>query len=954
MKSIIIQGARQNNLKGVNLEIPRDRLVVITGLSGSGKSSLAFDTIYAEGQRRYVESLSVYARQFLDQMAKPDVDSMEGLSPAISIEQRSLSKNPRSTVGTITEIYDHLRLLFARVGRAHCPDCGEAITAMGAEQMVDRVLQLPDKTRLLVLAPVARQQKGDHAKLLDDLRREGFTRVAVDGQDLELSGEALALDPGQPHDVDVVVDRLIIKPGLRSRLADSVELALKRAHGVVKVRALGGETLVFSERPTCVDCGVGLAELEPRSFSFNNPHGACPRCSGLGLLLEFDEARIVPHPERSLKQGAIEPWEKRNAPYHRQALESLSQHFGFDLFEPYEKLPAGVRELVMRGSGEEEVEFFYKKGKKKQTFRQPFEGVIPELERRLERKRKDKAEDADGAADELHRYMRERTCPDCGGARLRREALHVLLDGRNIHEVSSMTISQALATLGSLALDGREQEVGQRLLREIVGRLTFLEDVGLGYLSLHRASGSLSGGEGQRVRLATQIGAALMGVLYILDEPSIGLHKRDHRRLLETLLRLRDMGNSVLVVEHDEETIRAADHVVDMGPGAGTRGGEVVASGTPAEIEACEQSLTGRYLSGAEGIAVPAERRAPRHHLELRGATQNNLRDLDARVPLGVLTCVTGVSGSGKSTLIMDTLLPALRRRLHNALDTPGAYREIRGVHLLEKVIAIDQSPIGRTPRSNPATYSGVFNHVRQLFAGQPESKVRGYKSGRYSFNVKGGRCEACQGDGILRIAMHFLPDVFVRCEVCGGRRYNHETLQVKYRGHSIADVLAMTVNEASELFSAIPKLDTRLQTLREVGLGYLTLGQPANTLSGGEAQRLKLSAQLSRRSSVGTLYILDEPTTGLHLADIHVLMDALDRLVEGGSSVIIIEHHLDVIKCADQIIDMGPEGGDGGGTIVAAGTPEEVARTPGSFTGEYLREVLGAKFKWIDRPVRK
>ena len=942
MKSIVIQGARQNNLKGVSLEIPRDRLVVITGLSGSGKSSLAFDTIYAEGQRRYVESLSVYARQFLDQMAKPDVDSIEGLSPAISIEQRSLSKNPRSTVGTITEIYDHLRLLFARVGSVHCPDCGEAITAMGAEQMVDRVLQLPEKTRLLVMAPVARRQKGDHAALLEDLRREGFTRVAVDGQDLELSGEVVELDPRQKHDVDVVVDRLIIKPGLRSRLSDSVELALKRAQGVVKVRVLGGDELVFSERPACVECGVGLAELEPRTFSFNNPHGACPRCSGLGLLLEFDEARLVPHPERSLKQGAIEPWEKRNQAYYRQVLESLSLHFGFDLFEPYEKLPVGVRELLMRGSGDEEVEFFYKKGKKKQTFRQPFEGVIPELQRRLARKRKDKApQEADGVADELHRYMQERTCPDCGGARLRREALHVRLDGRNIHEVSSMTISQALATLGALALEGRDVEVGQRLLREIVGRLTFLEDVGLGYLSLHRTSGSLSGGEGQRVRLATQIGAALMGVIYILDEPSIGLHKRDHQRLLETLLRLRDMGNTVLVVEHDEETIRAADHIVDMGPGAGARGGEVVVAGTPAEIEACEQSLTGRYLSGAEGIAVPAKRRASRHHLEIRGASQNNLQDLDVRIPLNVLTCVTGVSGSGKSTLIMDTLLQALRRRLHNALDPPGAHRKLNGVHLLEKVIAIDQSPIGRTPRSNPATYSGVFNHVRELFAGQPESKVRGYKSGRYSFNVKGGRCEACKGDGILRIAMHFLPDVFVQCEVCRGRRYNRETLQVKYRGRSIADVLAMTVDEASELFAAIPKLDTRLQTLREVGLGYLTLGQPANTLSGGEAQRLKLSTQLSRRSSAGTLYILDEPTTGLHLADIHVLMDALDRLVEGGSSVIIIEHHLDVIKCADQIIDMGPEGGDGGGTIVAAGTPEDVAQTPGSFTGAYLREVL-------------
>jgi len=947
MKSIVIRGARQNNLKGVDLEIPRDRLVVITGLSGSGKSSLAFDTIYAEGQRRYVESLSVYARQFLEQMAKPEVESIEGLSPAISIEQRSLSKNPRSTVGTITEIYDHMRLLFARVGRAHCPECGEPITSMSAQQIVDIVSQMPEKTRLSVLAPVVSKQAGDHAELLAELRKEGFVRVAVDGEVLDLADDH-ELDPASEHDVDVYVDRLVMRDGIRARLADSVELALKLAGGVVKVAVLDGEERIYCERLACTDCGISLPDMEPRAFSFNNPHGACPRCAGLGVLMEFVEEQIVPHPERSLKEGAIEPWEKRSQAYHRQALESLANHFGFDLFVPYETLPAAVREILMRGSGDVEVEFFYEKGGKRQTFCQTFEGVIPELQRRMDAKasrRKEKSADradaVEGVVDEFHRYMRERTCPDCGGARLRKEALHVLLDGRNIHEVSSMTIGQALGALGGLELTGREQEVGQRLVREITSRLSFLEAVGLGYLSLHRTSATLSGGEGQRVRLATQIGSALMGVLYILDEPSIGLHKRDHQRLLETLLRLRDMGNTVLVVEHDEETIRAADYIVDMGPGAGTAGGELVVAGTPSEVEACGASLTGQYLSGAVKIPVPARRRASRHHLELRGAAQNNLRDLDVRVPLGVLTCVTGVSGSGKSTLIMDTLLPALRRRLHDARATTGAFRELSGVHLLEKVIAIDQSPIGRSPRSNPATYSGVFTAIRELFADLQESKVRGYRAGRYSFNVKGGRCEACQGDGILRIAMHFLPDIFVQCEVCAGSRYNRETLQVKYRGHSIADVLALTVTEAAELFSSIPQVASRMQTLKEVGLGYLTLGQPANTLSGGEAQRLKLSRQLSRRSSAGTLYILDEPTTGLHLADIHMLLDALDLLVEGGSSVIIIEHHLDVIKCADQIIDMGPEGGDGGGQVVATGTPEEVARVPGSFTGGYLREVL-------------
>ena len=950
MKSIVIRGACQNNLKQVNVSIPRDQLVVITGLSGSGKSSLAFDTIYAEGQRRYVESLSVYARQFLERLAKPELESIEGLSPAISIEQRSPSKNPRSTVGTITEIYDHLRLLFARVGRAHCPDCGEPITSHSAQQIVDLVLQMPADTRLAVLAPVVRGSAGDFVELLDDLRREGFVRIKIDGEVLDLADEH-QLDPGVKHEIDVYVDRLVLRDGIRARLSDSVELALRLAQGLVKVAPLDAEAQTYCERLVCIHCGsAGLPELVPRSFSFNNPQGACGRCSGLGVLMEFEPERIVPDASLSLKEGAIEPWRRRNAAYHQQLLESLASHFGFDLFVPYSDLSATVQEILMRGSGDQEVEFFYDRGGRRQTFRQPFEGAIPQLQRRLQKRKRggkkdaQSAEAADGVVDEFSRYMRQLTCPDCGGSRLRREVLHVLVDGRNIHDVCGMTIGQALAFFEGLELSPRDLEVGRRVLREIADRLAFLQGVGLDYLSLGRTSATLSGGEAQRVRLATQIGSALMGVLYILDEPSMGLHKRDHQRLLRTLLRLRDMGNTVLVVEHDEETIRAADFIVDMGPGAGTRGGEVVVAGTVSQVQDCAESLTGQYLSGAASIPLPPRRRRPRNHLELRGARQNNLRGLSVQIPLGVLTCVTGVSGSGKSTLIMDTLLPVLRQRLHNARATPGAHDELSGAHLLEQVIAIDQSPIGRTPRSNPATYSGALTRIRELFAALPESKVRGYKANRFSFNVKGGRCEACQGDGILRIPMHFLPDVFVQCEVCGGRRYNRETLQVLYRGRSIADVLEMTINEAGELLAPVPGIARTLQTLSEVGLGYLTLGQPANTLSGGEAQRLKLSRQLSRRSSAGTLFILDEPTTGLHLADIQMLLDVLHKLVHNGSSVIVIEHHLDVIKCADQIIDLGPEGGDGGGRLVASGTPEEVAQEAGSFTGGYLREVLAGR----------
>jgi excinuclease ABC subunit A len=949
VKSIVIKGARENNLKDVSLEIPRDRLVVITGLSGSGKSSLAFDTIYAEGQRRYVESLSPYVRQFLEQMGRPDVDSIDGLSPAISIEQRGLSKNPRSTVGTVTEIYDYLRLLYARVGRPHCPRCERSITSQSVQQMVDQLLRLPQGARFSVMAGVVRDRKGEFRKELESLRRDGFARVNINGEVLDLS-EEIALDKNRRHTIEVYVDRLVLKTGIESRLTDSLELGLKLGGGQVKVALLEGPDLLFSEKLACVECGLSFPDLSPRSFSFNNPRGACPGCSGLGVLMEFDEDRIVPHPELSLREGAIEPWEHRSSAYYQQVLDTLAAQFGFDLFVPYAELPASVKALLMRGSGDVDVEFSLDRGGDRHTYRRPFEGVIANLERRLgeqQRRRKEgggtgELEAFDDIVEEFHRYMRERTCPECDGARLRAEARHVLLGGRPIHAVTRLGIAEALDFFGGLALEDREREIAGRVLQEISGRLSFLCSVGLEYLSLDRTSASLSGGEAQRVRLATQIGSSLMGVLYILDEPSIGLHQRDHARLLQTLLRLRDAGNTVLVVEHDEATIRAADFVVDLGPGAGTHGGEVVAAGTPDEIVACPRSLTGQYLSGTRRIEVPRNRRRASRHLTVRGARQNNLKDIDVRFPLGVLTCVTGVSGSGKSTLVVDTLLPALRAELHGAKATPGTHRTVEGVRLLDKIIAIDQSPIGRTPRSNPATYAGVFAPVRELFASLPESKVRGYRAGRYSFNVKGGRCEACQGDGILRIAMHFLPDVFVQCEVCGGRRYNRETLQVAYKGSSIADVLAMTVDEASDLLGTVPTIRQKLEALRAVGLGYLALGQPANTLSGGEAQRLKLSKELARRATGSTLYILDEPTTGLHVADIQVLLGVLEELVEAGNTVVVIEHHLDVIKCADHVIDLGPEGGEHGGRVVATGTPEEVARVAESYTGQWLGGVLG------------
>jgi excinuclease ABC subunit A len=953
-QQIVIKGARENNLKNISLSIPRDRLVVITGLSGSGKSSLAFDTLYAEGQRRYVESLSAYVRQFLEQKGRPDVDSIDGLSPALSIEQRTLSPNPRSTVGTVTEIYDHLRLLYARVGKPHCPRCGRPIAAQTVQQMVDQILRLPEATRFSVLAPVVRDRKGEFRKELEALRRDGFARVAVDGQVRELGGdEPIVLDKSRRHTIEVYVDRLVRKPGVEARLADSLELALKLSGGLAKIvpqESGEGEEQLFSEKLACGECGLSFPELTPRSFSFNNPAGACPRCAGLGVLMEFDEERIVPHPELSLREGAIEPWEHRNAGYYQQLLDTLAAQFGFEVYVPYAELPQSIKSLLLHGSGDVEVQFSFEGGGQRHTYKRPFEGVMANLQRRLDEQEKrrreggssDDVEAFDAVLEEFHRYMRQRPCPECGGSRLREEARRVLLGGRPIHEVTSLSIGTLLRFFEQLQLEGRDREIAARLQDEIRGRLSFLVNVGLDYLSLDRTAASLSGGEGQRVRLATQIGSSLMGVIYILDEPSIGLHQRDHARLLATLLRLRDQGNSVLVVEHDEETIRAADFIVDLGPGAGTRGGEVVVAGDLAQVLACPTSLTGQYLSGARRIEVPSKRRRAKRWVTVHGARQNNLKRISARIPLGVLTCVTGVSGSGKSTLVVDTLLPALRAELHGASDLPGTHDRLEGAKLLDKVVAIDQSAIGRTPRSNPATYCGVFAKIRELFAGLPESKVRGYKAGRYSFNTKGGRCEACAGDGIIRIAMHFLPDVYVPCEVCGGKRYNRETLQVTYKGCSIADLLEMTVDQALELLGAVPAIRQKLEMLHEVGLGYLALGQPGNTLSGGEAQRLKLSRELSRRATGSTLYVLDEPTTGLHLADIHVLLEVLDRLVEAGNTVVVIEHHLDVIKCADHVIDLGPEGGAGGGTIVAEGTPEQVAATEGSYTATYLKRALG------------
>ncbi len=948
MKKIVVKGAREHNLKNIDVEIPRDKLVVLTGLSGSGKSSLAFDTIYAEGQRRYVESLSSYARQFLEQRGKPDVDSIDGLSPAIAIEQKSGSRNPRSSVGTITEIYDYLRLFWARAGEVHCWKCGQRIFSQTIPQMVDRVLAFPEGTRFSVLAPAVRDKKGDHAAEIARFRQEGFVRATIDGELYELA-DAPALDKAQKHTIEVFIDRLVRKAGIEQRLSESIELAAKLSGGLVKVSPLEVDDLLLSQRFACPDCGVGIPELGPSLFSFNNPAGACPACDGIGATMTFDPELIVVSPDLSLREGAIDPWERRNSAFFQQVLDAAAAAFDIDLSQPWNKLPAEKRKLVLEGSSGKEISFTFEKNGRKHTLKKEFEGVLPNLQRRFDeyqRRRREQGrntdEDFEAVYDEFHRYMAHSPCTECEGTRLRKEARHVLVGGKSIVEVTALTVGQLHDFIRSLPLSRRDWQVCHRIVREVTARLSFLISVGVDYLSLDRSAATLSGGEGQRIRLATQIGSGLQGVLYILDEPSIGLHQRDNARLIETLVKLRDLGNTVLVVEHDEDTIRAADYVIDMGPRAGELGGRVIAAGTPEQIEKNEQSLTGAYLSGAKAIQLPKHRRqANQRSLVLRGARTHNLQNLTVSFPLGLLTCVTGVSGSGKSSLIVDTLLPVLKHRLNGARQPEADFDAIEGLTHIDKVIDIDQAPIGRTPRSNPATFTGIFTHIRDLFANLPESKARGYKAGRYSFNTKGGRCEACQGDGILRIEMHFLPDVYVECEACGGRRYSRETLEVKYRQASIADVLDMTVSQACGFLQNIPKLQQKLETLREVGLGYIKLGQAATTLSGGEAQRIKLSKELVKRATGRTIYVFDEPTTGLHFADIDQLLQVLARLVDAGNTIIVIEHNLDVIKTADYVIDLGPEGGPGGGQIVAQGTPEDVAKVAASQTGRFLRKVL-------------
>ncbi len=933
-----IKGARQHNLKNIDVDIPRNQLVVITGLSGSGKSSLAFDTIYAEGQRRYVESLSAYARQFLEQMGKPDVDSIEGLSPAISIEQKTTSKNPRSTVGTVTEIYDYLRLLFARIGRPHCFKCGRAIATQTISQMVDQVMKLKEGCKILILSPIVRNRKGEYTKEFQQLKGKGFVRVKIDGEMHEL-GEEIKLDKKKKHNIDLVVDRLILKPKIEQRLADSLQTALQYAEGIAKIEVLGGESFLFSEKFACIECGISYPDVTPQSFSFNSPMGACPECNGLGTKMYFDPDLIVPNKTLSLREGALVPWERRASEFYWNMLESLSKHYAFDLASPFEKLPTKVQNILLYGSEEDRIEFSYSIDEKKEFYSGRYEGVIPNLSRRY------KETDSDWIREEIERFMNIRPCPACQGARLKSESLAVKVGTLSIFEVTQMSVKKALEWFRSLKLTKKETEIAERIFKEILERLNFMANVGLEYLTLERSAGTLSGGEGQRIRLATQIGSSLVGVLYILDEPSIGLHQRDNDRLISTLEKLRDIGNTVLVVEHDENMIEEADYVIDMGPGAGVHGGKVVAVGTPEEIKKNPKSLTGQYLSGKLQIPLPSRRKkAGEKSIKIVGARENNLKNLTVTIPLGLFISITGVSGSGKSTLINDTLYKGLAQRLYGSKEPAGKLDEIQGLEHIDKVINIDQSPIGRTPRSNPSTYTGVFTFIRDLFAELPEAKARGYKPGRFSFNVKGGRCEACEGDGIIRIEMHFLPDVYVECEVCKGKRFNRETLEILYRGKSIADTLSMSVEQALQFFENIPSIKNKLQTLMEVGLGYIELGQSATTLSGGEAQRVKLARELSRRSTGRTLYILDEPTTGLHFADIHKLLEVLNQFVESGNTVIVIEHNLDVIKTSDYVIDLGPEGGDGGGKVIAQGTPEEIAQNPKSFTGHYLKKTLHAK----------
>jgi len=941
MDRIVIKGAREHNLKNIDLDIPRDQLVVITGLSGSGKSSLAFDTIYAEGQRRYVESLSAYARQFLEQMEKPDIDSIEGLSPAISIEQKTTSRNPRSTVATITEIYDYLRLLFARAGHAFCYNCGREITQQSVQQIVDRIMGWPEGTRLHVLAPIVRDRKGEYRKELSDLRRAGFVRAKVDGKLIEL-GDEITLNKNQRHTIEVMVDRLAIRSGIEKRLADSLEVAFKYGEDLLKVERLDGASgknaeIYFSQRFACVECGISYPEITPRMFSFNSPHGACAECSGIGSIMYFDPELVVQNEDLSIADGAIAPWASLN--YVQPMLESLAKHYDFTLDTPWKSIPAKVRKALLNGSGDEEVEFSYQRGDHRHGYSRPFEGVLSWLDHRY------KETESASIREVLEAYMNMRPCPSCKGTRLKKESLFVRFNSRSISEVTAMSIKQALAFFEQPKMSPQEAEIARLILKEIRERLSFLTGVGLDYLTLDRTSGSLSGGEGQRIRLATQIGSSLVGVLYILDEPSIGLHQRDNQRLLATLKRLQQLGNSVIVVEHDRDTMLEADHIIDMGPGAGIHGGYVVAQGTPDEVMRNQDSLTGKYLAGEVEIPVPPRRRQLGNRwLTLRGAKQNNLREITVAFPLGVVICVTGVSGSGKSTLVLDTLHRALAQKLGASRERAGAYKALEGVEHLDKVIHVDQSPIGRTPRSNPATYTGLFTHMRDLFAQLPEGRMRGYGPGRFSFNVKGGRCEACQGDGIIRIEMHFLPDVYVTCEVCNGKRYNRDTLEIQYKGKNIAEVLNMTVLDAIEFMGSVPPIRQKLETLRDVGLDYIHLGQSATTLSGGEAQRIKLAKELARRATGRTLYILDEPTTGLHFDDIKKLLAVLGRLADTGNTILVIEHNLEVIKTADYVIDLGPEGGDRGGQIVAKGTPEEVATVAASHTGQFLRQVLGSR----------
>jgi excinuclease ABC subunit A len=935
MELIRIKGAREHNLKNLDVTIPKNKLVVITGLSGSGKSSLAFDTLYAEGQRRYVESLSAYARQFLDLMEKPDVDSIEGLSPAISIEQRSTSHNPRSTVGTVTEIYDYLRVLFARVGKPFCPQCGRPIESQTVQQMVDQILSLPEGERIYVLAPVIRGRKGEYRKLLAGLLKEGFVRARVDGKVLDLQ-EDLDLERYRAHTIEILVDRLVVKPGVQGRLTESVELALQKGEGLVVVHKLSDESdLLFSERLSCPACGTSLPELEPRLFSFNSPHGACAECSGLGVKMELDPAKIVPNPNLSLAQGALAPWPLEGGFWYREMIEGVGRDMGFSLKSPWCKLPEEARQVILYGSNGRKIAYDVQRDRNRYQFEHAFEGVIPNLLRRYRETK------SDASREEIEAYMSTSPCPACGGRRLKPEALAVKVGGYTIAALTDLSVREARRALFELELSPRDQEIARMVLKEIRSRLSFLDNVGLGYLTLSRTATTLSGGESQRIRLATQVGSQLTGVLYVLDEPSIGLHQRDNRRLLDTLMAMRDLGNTVVVVEHDEETIRAADHVVDLGPGAGIHGGEVVAEGGIEALCSAPRSITGAYIAGRRSIPVPAARRKPSAWLKVLGAREHNLKELDVGIPLGVFTVVAGVSGSGKSTLVHDILYKGLMQRIYHSIDVPGSHRSIEGWERVDKVIEIDQSPIGRTPRSNPATYTGLFTPIRDLFAQVPEGRARGYKPGRFSFNVKGGRCEACQGDGVLKIEMHFLPDVYVTCDACKGMRYNRETLEVRYKGKSIAEVLDMTVSEALDFFDKIPLVKKKLQTLADVGLGYLHLGQQATTLSGGEAQRIKLARELSRRATGNTLYVLDEPTTGLHFEDVRHLLNVLQRLVEAGNTVVVIEHNLDVIKSADVVLELGPEGGEEGGRLVASGTPEEVANVPSSPTGQFLKRIL-------------